>query len=115
MTEPHVAYQTRNPTERQVQRPIVKLFRDAGLHVIVMSQDRTARKQLKGVSDLIVIGHDRVLFAECKRPLGGERSDVQVKFADDIAPHLDQHVQYTVFWQPEQARPWLAWFEGKRL
>jgi len=117
MTEPTPAdlYQTRNPTEGQVQRPIVKLFRDNGLHVIVLSQDRAARKQLKGVSDLIVIGHDRVLFAECKRPLGGERSAVQVEFADDITPHLGEHVQYTVFWQPAQAEPWLAWFEGRRI
>ena len=115
MTEPTPAslYQTRTPTEGQVQRPIIKLFRDAGLHVIVTSQNRAARKQLKGISDLIVIGHDRVLFAECKRPLG-ERSDVQIKFADDIAPHLDKHVQYAIFWQPIQAEPWLAWFEGER-
>ena len=114
MSGPRVPYQTRTPTERQVQRAIVKLFRDAGLHVIVTSQDRAARKQLKNVTDLIVIGHDRVLFAECKRPLGGKRSEGQIKFADDIAIHLDKHVQYTIFWQPAQAEPWLAWFERRR-
>ena len=113
MSGPRVEYQIRPLTERQVQSAVVDFFRDAGLIVIVTSQDRAARKQLEGLTDLIVVGHGRVLFVECKAPMGQLRES-QIQFYDNIFEHLGSHVQYTVLWQPEQARPWLDWFEGQR-
>jgi len=98
-------------TERQVQQATVKMFRDAGLFIIVTSQDRATRKQLEGLPDLIVIGRDRVLFVECKK-FGGEVRESQIEFYDRMFPHLGPHVEYTVIWHSEQAAPWLAWFEN---
>jgi len=73
-------------TEAQIQREIVKLLRTIGFAVWETSQgyrkDRGGTRNTPGVTDLIIIGHNRVLFVEVKDAKGKLRPSQQV-FRDE--------------------------------
>jgi len=90
MTEPKPEYDI---SESDVQDACVDLLRAAGWKVIVTSQDRRTRKQLRNLTDLIAVKHNCTLFIECKRP-GGELIEGQEKFRDEILRHTGPNLHW---------------------
>lgn len=111
MTERRAPYVAGGPTEAEIQAEVVCRLRGAGWFVTVTAQDRSTRRQVAGLPDLIAVRGDRALFVECKRP-GGRLRASQRRFLDEIRPHCGDHVQYAVMWQPAHVEAWVSWGEG---
>ena len=69
-------------TEAQVQRQVVDGLRAMGAYVIV-THDAKHRPILQGISDIIAVLSDRVMFIECKAP-GGKVSEYQREFLSSM-------------------------------
>lgn len=69
-------------TEAQVQKQVVDGLRARGAYVIVTHGPRN-KPVCPGVSDLVAVFPERVLFIECKAP-GGKVSDAQREFLSSM-------------------------------
>jgi len=65
-------------TEAQVQRQVVDGLRARGAYVIV-THDAKHKPVCMGITDIIAVFPNRVLFVECKAP-GGKVSEYQREF-----------------------------------
>lgn len=65
-------------TEAQVQRQVVDGLRAHGAYVIV-THDAKHKPVCMGITDIIAVFPNRVLFVECKAP-GGKVSEYQREF-----------------------------------
>ena len=70
------------PTEKEVERAVVRLYRSVGLTVWSLSQGyrpggkrHGTTRQTKGIADLFVTGRGHALWHETKRPGGTQRPE----------------------------------------
>lgn len=95
-------------TEAQVSRDVVKLLRTFGFAVWSTEQgwrkERGGTRQTPGIPDLIVIGHDRLLFVEMKGPKGRLR-DSQKVFRDECRAN---GVPWAMWRSVGECRDWLV-------
>jgi len=72
----------RRQPEAAIRRAIRELLKQLGFAVWDCEQNRATR-QTPGLSDLIAMGHGRILFIECKTPKG-RLSDAQHFFGAEV-------------------------------
>lgn len=89
------------PTEKQVQAGIKRTLRMLGFAVYDLSQPR-ATKQTPGIPDLYVIGKNRHLWVEVKRP-GGRLTSAQEAFRKECE---DAGVPWACWRSAEEAVAW---------
>lgn len=106
MTETPAPYHVYS-RESHLQAHIVKRLRDAGWQVIVTSQDRRTRKQLRHIPDLIAFRDNTTLLIECKR-VGGRLSDGQREFEDEVLCHTGKNLIYVEAYYLADVAEWIA-------
>ena len=77
----------------------------AGWFVFKTSQDKSTRRQLAGLPDRLCFRENVALLIEYKSPTGKARAS-QLKFADNIYPHLGENIHYMVLFHPRQLPKW---------
>lgn len=82
-------------TESEVKAQIKSLLDWLGWEWVDTSDSRPARRQLRGLPDLLAWKADCTLLIEAKAADGRLRPD-QVAFHARIAPHLGGHLRYVV-------------------
>jgi len=102
MTEYMPPYLT---SESAIQAEIVKRLRASGWLVIVTSQDRRTRKQLKDIPDLICFRRGMTLLVECKTPTGKMKPG-QIDFMSDLTEHIGPNLAYQVMRYPDDVNRW---------
>ena len=119
MTEP-------NPTwflgdsdlpEWQILAGTAASLRGTGWFVTVTAQDKSTRRQLSGLPDLIAAKDDCVLFVECKTK-SGKLNDAQKHWRNCISLHQGPHLRHIVVRHPAMIDEWLvpgqgAWREAQ--
>ncbi len=95
-------------SESDIQAEIVDALRLAGWFVTVTSQDRSSRRQLSGLPDLLAFRDDKTLLIECKRP-GETLHGSQRGFLQAIEPHMGKHLVYVVMDCIDDVTMWLNW------
>lgn len=93
------------PSEAEIQDAVKNLLAVRGLDVVDTSQDQPAQIT-RGLSDLIVFGDGRLIFAEIKAR-DGKQSVYQRRFEGWCRR---AGVEYQIWRSPEDAR---AWIEGR--
>lgn len=113
MTEPQPTWFTGDSdlAEWQILAGTAASLRATGWFVTVTAQDKSTRRQLSGLPDMIAAKHDHVLLVECKTKSGKLRKSQQM-FAAFIAEHTGKHLQYVVIRHPAMIEEWLAVGQG---
>lgn len=105
MTEPRAAYTTAALSEAEIQAAFVKRLRDDKWFIKVTSQDKSTRRQLAGLPDVLAFRYGVTLLAECKRP-GGTLNESQKEFERQIRPHVGPYLRYVVVYDSRQELPY---------
>ena len=82
-------------------------LRGTGWFVTITAQDKSTRRQLSGLPNLIAVKHDHVLFVECKTARG-KLNDAQKHWRECIAQHKGPHLRHIVVRHPKMIEEWLA-------
>jgi len=109
MTEPQLTWFTGKSdlAEWEILAGIAASLRGTGWFVTVTAQDKSTRRQLSGLPDLIAAKNDHVLFVECKTARG-KLNDAQKHWRNCISQHEGPHLRYIVVRHPAMIDEWLA-------
>lgn len=108
MTEKREPYVIGALTESEIQSAVVEALRKSGWEVTVTSQDKSTRRHLAGLPDLVAVRSDHILFIECKTAKGELRPS-QREWHDRHMIHLGAHVQCIVVRNPTDIVGWVGW------